>query len=529
MRAAAVSAVALAMTGCVGAAAPASPLRDTSAGIGTSGGGGAGWLGQVVYLVMPDRFENGDPANDERGVPGCFDRTNPSKFHGGDLAGLRRRIPYLRELGVTAVWITPPVLQSRDRCGYHGYWADLTDPDDGALEPELGTQDDLRALASDLHAAGMRLVLDMVVNHAGREARVVAQHPGWFHDPRTCAQLGDPKVYCSIGGKPLPDFAQEDPAVAAYLTSLSVSWLARSGADGIRMDTAKHVLPSYWASSWFPAVREAHRGVFVVGEVFDQSGPSALAPYLNDGFDSLFDYPRRPAMLSVFTQGGSVDALADVVLQSIATYGLDRACRMVTFLDNHDVPRLASELPPGTSDEVAARMTALAAGALFTLPGIPQLTWGDEIVMRGGADPDDRRDMPAWAWSAASRRGAHPEAVGDGQAAFTRMQELIAIRKAHPALQGGSYVELACKTGERGGAANVLAFERRLGTDRVLVAINPGDAATLVVPVEGSAEGPTRFVDRLGDGAPPRVVAEKGSLALALPARTMGIYVPEAR
>jgi glycosidase len=528
MRAAAVSAVALAtlgLTGCVGAGvpptSPAPPLRDTSAGIHASSHDvGSSWLGQVVYLVMPDRFENGDPGNDEHGAPGCFDRSNPSKFHGGDLAGLRKRIPYLRELGVTAVWITPPVKQSPDRCGYHGYWADFAAPDDGAVEPELGTADDLRALAADLHAAGMRLVLDMVVNHAGREARVVAQHPDWFHDPRTCAQLGDAKVYCPVGGKPLPDFAQENPAVSAYLTSLSVSWLARSGADAIRMDTVKHVLPSYWASSWFPAVREAHPGVFVVGEVFDQSGPRTLAPYLDEGFDSLFDYPRRPAMLSVFTKGGSVDALADVVAQSISTYGVDRAKTMMTFLDNHDVPRFASEFPAGTSDEVVERMSALAEGALFTLPGIPQLTWGDELAMRGGADPDNRHDMPAWAWSAESRRGTHPEAVGDGQAAFARAQKLIALRKAHPALQGGSYEELARKGT---GAANVLAFERALGGDRVVVVINPGEAASVVVPVKGAE----RFVDRLGEGAPSRIVVASGSAALALPARTMGLYVPD--
>ena len=529
MRAAAVWAVALLVTGCVEAGARgtagAPRLRDTSAGIATrSAADDAVWLDQVVYLVMPDRFENGDPANDDAGVPGCFDRSNPSKFHGGDLIGLRKRIPYLRELGITAVWITPPVKQSNDRCGYHGYWADFVDPDDGALEPELGTQDDLRALAHDLHAAGMRLVLDMVVNHASREARVVAEHPDWFHDPSTCALLGDPKVYCPIGGKPLPDFAQENPAVAKYLTSLSVSWLARSGADAIRMDTAKHVLPSYWASSWFPAIREAHPGVFVVGEVFDQSGPGALARYLggdgDDGFDSLFDYPRRPAMLSVFTKGGSVDALADVVARSISTYGIERARRMMAFLDNHDVPRLAAEFPAGTSDEVVERQSALAAGALFTLPGIPQLTWGDEVAMRGGADPDNRHDMPTWAWSAESRRGAHAEAIGDGQVAFARMQKLIALRGAHPALQRGSYEELARKGA---GAANVLAFERELGTDRVVVAINPGDAASVVVPVKGAE----RLVDRLDEGAPPRVVVTKGLAAFALPARTMGIYVPE--
>lgn len=122
--------------------------------------------------------------------------------------------------------------------------------------------------------------------------------------------------------------------------------------------------------------------------------------------------------------------------------------------------------------------------------------------------------------SAESRRGTHPEAVGDGQTAFARMQKLIALRKAHRALQGGSYEELARKGA---GTANVFAFERELGGDRVVVVINPGEAASVTVPVKGAE----RLVDLFGEGAPSRIVVASGSAALALPARTMGIYVPD--
>src|ERR1700723_667245 len=99
---------------------------------------------------MPDRFQNGDPTNDDVGTPNCFDPTNPSKWHGGDLAGLRQRIPYLQDLGVTTVWIPPRYRQSPDRCGSPGYWAAFASPDDGAVEPKMGTPADLSGLSNDL-------------------------------------------------------------------------------------------------------------------------------------------------------------------------------------------------------------------------------------------------------------------------------------------------------------------------------------------------------------------------------------------
>jgi alpha-amylase len=511
---------------CGGDASPASSGCDAAASTDDA------WLGQVIYLVMPDRFDNGDPSNDGA-VAGCLDPGDPSKIHGGDLAGLRARIPYLVDLGVTAVWITPVYRQSTDRCGYHGYWADFVDPDDGGLAPNLGGAAELTALASDLHAANLRLVLDMVVNHAGVAAPVVTQHPDWFHDAATCAALGDPNVYCPVGGQPLPDFAQEQPPVAAYLSAESAGWIQRFAIDAVRMDTVKNVLPAYWASSWFPAMRAASPGLFVVGEDFTESGAAALRPYLDDGFDSLFDYPRYPAMVSTFAGGGSVDALAGAVADAVSIYGWQRALRMTSFVDNHDNPRLTSQVPAGTSDAETAQRFALALGAVFTLPGIPQLMWGDELGMLGAADPDNRRDMPAWAWSAATRAGTHAGAsVGDGQAGYAYVQSLIALRKAHPALQRGSYAEL---WRQNGGPANLLAFFRGAGSDRVIVAINPGPAASVALPIgdsdnldagdKAALPDGTVLNELLGAGAPPGAVVAGGRLPLVLPAATIGVYL----
>jgi glycosidase len=508
------------------------------------------WLSQVIYLVIVDRFSNGDPSNDSA-VPGCFDPTNPLAIHGGDFAGLRARIPYLVDLGVTAVWMTPVQRQSVDRCGYHGYWPDYVDPDDGAIAPNLGTPDDLAALVADLHAHNIRVIFDIVLNQTGVQARIVTQHPDWFHAPATCSALGDPTIYCPIGEAPLPDFAQEDPTVAAYLSSLSTHLATRFGIDGARMDSVKNIYPQYWQSSWFPTVRPAAPTLFVIGEDFDQSGASALLPFVEDGFDSLFDYPRYAQIVTTFAQGGSVDRVASAVADANTTYGLSRALQMVAFADNHDRPRLTTLVSAASTDAGIAdggiadggiadggiadadrvAMFRLSLAATFTLPGIPQLMWGDELALLGGADPDNRHDMPAWAWTPASRAGTHPGSVGDGQAQYAYTQKLIATRSRHTALTQGSFTEL---WRQNGGTANLFGFFRGSANDRVIVAINAGAAATVSMQIAGSHLGATDkaaladgtvLAEVLGAGAPGSATVAGGLLPLAMPAETVGIYV----
>jgi glycosidase len=299
---------------------------------------------QVLYLVMPDRFRNGDPTNDN--ATGCFDASQPKKLHGGDLAGLRADLDYVQSIGVTAVWITPPNKQAgpAGACGYHGYWIDYVDPADGAIAPELGGEQELVRLSDDLHARGMKLVLDMVVNHAGDTSRLPAQHPDWFHDPATCGSLGPAQVFCPLDHH--PDFAQEKPEVAAYLSAVEADAVMRYRLDGIRMDTAKHVLPAYFEDSFFPAVKAVKPDLWSVAEIFDESGTAAMVPYLDAGFASAFHYPLYGALVDAIGKSGSVDRVASAVADGFAKLG-DRAMDLTLFIDNHDNPRFANL--PGTA------------------------------------------------------------------------------------------------------------------------------------------------------------------------------------
>ncbi len=483
------------------------------------------WQHTVIYLTMPDRFANGDPTNDNLGQPGCLDPTSANLFHGGDIAGLRQHVGYLKGLGVGAVWATPLYVQVPLRsgaCGYHGYWADEVDPDDGAMEPKLGALADVTGLTSDLHAAGMRFILDMVVNHTGRGARIAAQDPTWFHSSSTCMSLGDPDVYCPLNG--LPDYAQENPVVAAYLTALSRGWVSRVMPDGIRMDTAKNVLTSYFAQSFVPGVRGIAPNLFLVAEYYDTGNIADFVPTLAAGFDSAFQYPLYQALDDSFAKGGSVDEVAAAMASAMTTLGPAQATRMVTMLDNHDVNRFMTDAPAGTSAGDLVKRYTLGLVALFTLPGIPELYQGDEVGALGvSATNANRTDMPAWAWSASTRAGTHAGYVGDGQATWARVQSLIQLHAGESALWQGSYEE----RWRQNGGANVLAFLRAApGSEAFVVLSNDAAARTLTIPLGATTPWPdgTVLTDAVGAGAPTTVTVAKDAVTLTLPPLTAAVY-----
>jgi len=361
-----------------------------------------------------------------------------------------------------------------------------------------------------------------VVNHPGRNARIVSQHPDWFHDPKTCAQLGDTNVYCPLNG--LPDYAQENPVVATYLTDLSRGWVQRVMPDGIRMDTAKNVPASYFAQSFVPAVRAVRSDLFLVAEYFDASGAAPYGAVLDAGFDSAFHFALQAAFDASVARGGPLDAVADAVAGGVKTLGLDRALRLTTMIDNHDLPRLMSDAPATMSAAEVAKRQALALSLLFTLPGIPQIYMGDEIGALGAA-PDNRRDMPAWAWDASMRGGTHAGYAGDAQATWTLVQTLASLRAGEPALWSGAYKELW----RPNGGPNLFAFTRvdASSTSRVLV-VASGDAAsrTFTMPLGGAPLWPdgTTLKDALGAGAPATLAVSKGAVSVTLPPFAVGIY-----
>ena len=523
------AAVALALaSGACAADGGAQPQEGSAAAEVQTPGEAAGWRSQVLYLVVTDRFRNGDRSNDDAGAPGCHAPGDPHRFHGGDLEGLRQSLGHVRDVGATAVWMTPLYRQvprlANGECGYHGYWADYVSPDDGAIEPKLGTPADLGRLVGDAHAGGLKIVLDMVVNHTGDIAQLPRLHPDWFHDPRSCGGLGNPTIFCPVDGH--PDFAQERPAVAAFLSNAAARWVDTYGVDGIRMDTAKHVLPSYFKNSFFPAVRAKHPGLFAVAEVFDEGSAASYGPYVDAGFDGTFHFALRRALVNAIAHGGSVDAVAGAVADGIGRLGMGRALDLVTMLDNHDVPRFVNEPGVGVAEDEIRRRLLLGLDLLFTLPGVPQLYAGDEVGLYGGADPDNRRDLPAWVTVAGGRGGAHPgDAVPGADLVFARVAALARMRTTTPALVDGAYRELWRQNGANN--PNVLAFARGTGAGARIVVVSNGAARTgamrIPVPTSVLPDG-TTLTDDLGDGGPGEVKLAGGALVVDLPGKSAVIY-----
>ena len=414
----------------------------------------------VMYLIMPDRFANGDPTNDNPArSPGLHRRDDPRHYHGGDIEGVRQRLPYLKELGITTVWLMP-IYDNVDSIAhrrpeswapngftdYHGYGAvDLY-----AVEEHFGDLAAYRQLVDDAHRLGMKVVMDMVANHTGPE-HVWAQDPPtptWYsgtlaqHLPNNWRMndLADPYAAPAVRDSTLagwfanilPDFNQTDPEVERYLIQNTLWWVAATGIDGIRQDTWPYVPRSFWRP-WMAAIKREYPTMTVVGEVLSEDatvvsffeGTKTNFDGIRTGIDQVFDFPLQAAMRRSFLQGGSVREVA----QTLARDRLyDHPERLVTVTDNHDMSRLPWNAPAGDAGLL------LAYTAQFTMRGIPQLYYGNEIGMDGGNDPDNRRDFPG-GWRGDPRNAF--EASGREpreQRIFTHVQSLLALRRARPEL-----------------------------------------------------------------------------------------------
>jgi len=449
----------------------------------------------VIYLIMPDRFANADPTNDEPpDAPGSHDRSKPRAYHGGDLRGIQEHLDYLRELGVTTLWLTP-IVKNGTAEDYHGYGAvDLY-----SVDLHLGTLRDYEELVAAAHERHMKILFDIVPNHVGARHPWVARPPlpDWFHGTRQQHSNSSTPLKGSFYGQTeekaaghdpfealvdphapnrvsrnltegwffgvLPDMNTENPVVAQYLLQNAIWWTESSGLDGFRVDTFPYVSRAFW-SRWHAGLRKIYPRLTTIGEVFhpDPSVTSVLAggqkryDGIDTGVSTVFDYPLYFVLRDVLLRGAPVGRLADV-LRHDSLY--PRPDDLVTFFANHDVPRFASE--EGSS---AAKLK-LVFGLALTLRGMPQLYYGDEIGMPGGSDPDNRRDFPGgWREDA---RNAFTEAgrTREQQEIFAYVQALLRLRRAHAALSGGRLWHLYSDEGS-------YAFARVTEEDRVLVIFN---------------------------------------------------------
>ena len=456
----------------------------------------------VIYLITPDRFANGDPGNDTvAGYEEGVDRSARYGRHGGDIRGIIRRLDYLRGLGITAIWCNP-LLENNGRNSYHGYAA----TDLYRIDPRFGTNDDYAELVREAHRRGLKVVLDHVNNHIGVGHPWVESPPmaDWLngtpgshlpayhgkfelHDPNSDSLT---KARATLGwfAPSMPDMNQRNRFLANYLIQNTIWWMESTGLDGIREDTYPYVDPSF-AAEWCAAVRREYPRTNIVGEVWIQN-PVYLGPYqsgspLNRGVDthlpSVTDFGLYDAFHRVFAESTGVWPLFGALTQDFVyadPHGL------VTFLDNHDIARIMYRVREDTSRFLRA-MTVL-----MTVRGIPQILYGTEIGMVGGRDhgslradfpggwPEDARD----AFAAAGRTPLE-------QALFERVRGLIRLRTSRAALTRGRFVHFAPQK-------EVYCYARVADGDTLFVVLNNGPGA---VEVERR-----KFAAYLGESSPLR-------------------------
>ena len=418
----------------------------------------------VMYLIMTDRFADGDSNND--GPDHATQLANPRGWHGGDLRGVLDHLDYLQQLGITTVWVTP-VYQNHGRQSYHGYGA----TDLYRVDEHFGSLDDLQALADGLHARHMKLVLDTVPNHIGATHPWVTDSPDplWFHGTlahHTRAQgefapVTDPhapwrdqqNVTQGWFANVLPDLNQENPAVSRYLIQNTLWWIEQTGADGLRIDTFPYVGRPFW-HDFHTELHSLFPHLTTVGEVYngDPTITSAFAggvtrTGVDTGLDTPFDFPTYFALRNVFLKDEPMTELARILrLDNLFPHPE----RLVPFLGNHDTSRFMND-PQATP----ARFD-LAFTTLLTMRGMPQIYSGDEIAMRGGEDPDNRHDFPTFDLA---------QFTPDQRHAFNTVQQLLTLRRQHPALQSGD--EQILDAGK-----DTFVYVRSTSTEHVLIAIN---------------------------------------------------------
>ena len=395
----------------------------------------------VFYQIFPDRFRNGDPTNDPPGTAPWDAPPDRDHFQGGDLEGIRQTLPYLADLGVTGLYLTPIFAAgSNHRYDTHDYLR---------VDPALGDAETLVSLVDEMHAQNMHLVLDGVFNHAGDgfgpfqdvlRHGVNSAYREWFQ-VRSFPIVQDPPNYQTCGGAPfLPKLVTDHPAVAEYLIGVGTHWPEHAGIDGWRLDVPWKVPKAFW-SAFREAVRRQRLDAYLVGEMWQ-----AADDWL-DVFDGVMNYQLRDHILD-FCVHDDKDA-EDFVYATAPLFSQPAAKWQLNLLGSHDTPRLMTVC----RDDV--RRAILALTALFVAPGVPMIYYGDEVGMTGENDPGCRGTMD---WTNVARR----------QPIFQACRRLIAMRRQLAALRRGTWEPVLMFNG-------LLAVLRRHSAGDVLILLNPRD------------------------------------------------------
>ncbi|MBU0554132.1 hypothetical protein KKB55_14465 [Myxococcota bacterium] len=472
------------------------------------------WADAVMYFIMVDRFYNSDGQSDPvQNATGGDAAWGPSgQYEGGDLQGVTAKIPYLKDLGVSAVWLSAPynnreaagasMSPDQDRnlySGYHGYWPapdniDYSDPDNPSPEPavesRIGTSSDLHGFIDSAHNEDMMVLFDYVMNHIDVDSGLFQAHPEWFYQEngrfRLCGNenLWDDEFYgvrCAFTDY-LPPFDFDNEDARRWSINDALWWAKAYGIDGFRLDAIKHV-PLNWLTDLRRELNAqfanpAGGRFYLVGETFDYFNRDLLKRFVNPAtmLDGQFDFPfKKEACEAVFHDGGSLQNFAGWMDGNDGYYG--PGSLMTTWIGNHDIPRVihfanrefgctdGSNTGNGWTNnyhqpenaEPYERLGVVFA-IMMTNPGIPLIYYGDEIGLAGGGDPDNRRVMH---WEGLN---AHQEALRD------KISKLAKIRAEYKSLARGRRVRI-------GANQNTWVYRMGCGgaVPALTVAINKAD------------------------------------------------------
>jgi neopullulanase len=482
----------------------------------------------VIYLLMPDRFANGDPTNDDaEGMLEKADRKNPDGRHGGDIRGIIKQLDYLDELGITAIWHNPVFENNQKAYSYHGYA--ITDFYN--TDARLGSMEEYLELVREADKRGIKIIKDMIFNHCGSNHWWMKDLPSgdWIHawpeytkthyrgttlvDPHV-AQTDLDVMIKGWFDRNMPDLDQRNPHLAVYLIQNSIWWIEHSGIGGIRVDTQPYPYREFMAD-WGKRIMEEYPDFTVVGEAWMPK--ASLVSYYqgsalnHDGYNtslpSVFDFPLYYAINSAFTEKPGWDTglirLYDILAEDFL---YPDPYRLIVFGDNHDVNRLFTNLDKDL-DALKLAMTFI-----LTTRGIPSIYYGTEILKTGlehtghgnlrtnypGGWPEDKKD-------AFSGEGLS----GKQQEAFRFIQHLLNYRKITPALHNGKLTHFIPEN-------NVYVYFRILGEKKIMVILN-GNEKDQELKL-------ARFSNMLGSSSSGREILSNAALileeSLGLKART---------
>ena len=386
----------------------------------------------VLYMLMPDRFADGDPKNNDiKGMyPYKIDRTQPSLRHGGDLEGIRQHLDYFKDLGVTTLWFTP-VLEnnspdSNGNSSYHGY----ATTDYYRVDPRFGTNAEYRKLCDEAHANGLKVVMDMIFNHCGFEHTWLSDMPSkdWLNTPewlearkdKTKPEVNDKYLQTSYKLTPIvdpyasdvdmketvegwfvptmPDLNQKNPHVMKYLIQNSIWWIETVGIDGIRMDTYPYADADAMAE-WMKTLNDEYPNFNVVGETWVTEPPYTAAwqkdskiAKKNSNLKTVMDFSFYDKINQAKREDtdGFLTGMNRVYNNFVYDYLYPNPSSVMAFIENHDTDRFL-----GNGKDTTALKQALAI--LLTVNRIPQLYYGTEVLMNGTKEKTDgyvRKDFP---------------------------------------------------------------------------------------------------------------------------------------